>query len=273
MLNLGWFSTGRDKAAQDLLQTTYTAICQGTIEATISFVFCSREPSETPASDAFMQLVESYQLPLICLSYKRFKERHATSNKIHQEFPLWRREYDRRIIQEIEPFNPDVCFLAGYMLIVGEELCSRYTMLNLHPSPPGGPAGSWQEVIWQLIAMRATKAGAMVHLVTPELDKGPAITFCTFPLRVAPFDKYWEELHNVPDSQVREHPKARELFHLIRQFELAREFPLATETLRAMASGIISIRDLKVAQRGYTPSFDLTQEVEAAITPGYRSHA
>jgi phosphoribosylglycinamide formyltransferase-1 len=46
-------------------------------------------------------------------------------------------------------------------------------MINLHPAAPGGPTGTWQEVIWQLIEGRAVETGVMMHLVTPELDRGP----------------------------------------------------------------------------------------------------
>jgi len=72
------------------------------------------------------------------------------------------------------------------MLIVSEELCQKYDMINLHPAPPGGPTGSWQEVIWTLIQNKADTAGAMIHLVTPELDRGPALATASSLLRVNP---------------------------------------------------------------------------------------
>lgn len=44
MYQLGWFSTGRDKAARDLLEAAINRIKSGEIEAEIVFVFSSREP-------------------------------------------------------------------------------------------------------------------------------------------------------------------------------------------------------------------------------------
>ncbi|GAI78673.1 unnamed protein product, partial [marine sediment metagenome] len=44
MYQLGWFSTGRDKAAGDLLQVVNSGIKQGEIKAEIAFVFSNREP-------------------------------------------------------------------------------------------------------------------------------------------------------------------------------------------------------------------------------------
>ena len=58
-------------------------------------------------------------------------------------------------MNRLQGFHPDLCVLAGYMLIVGEEMCQRYNMINLHPAAPGGPTGTWQEVIWQLIDSKA----------------------------------------------------------------------------------------------------------------------
>jgi len=72
----------------------------------------------------------------------------------------------------------DLCVLAGYMLIVGPEMCTRFNMINLHPAAPGGPTGTWQDVIWQLIKQRARETGVMMHLVTPELDRGPVVSYC-----------------------------------------------------------------------------------------------
>ncbi len=55
---LGWFSTGRDKAARDLLQAANSSIRLDKIRAKIAFVFCNREPGESQESDLFLKLVE-----------------------------------------------------------------------------------------------------------------------------------------------------------------------------------------------------------------------
>ena len=73
MYQLGWFSTGRDKAARDLLKAVNSSIKQGEIEAEIAFVFSNREPGESEESDLFLKLVEDYHIPLICFSYQKFK--------------------------------------------------------------------------------------------------------------------------------------------------------------------------------------------------------
>ena len=39
---IGWFSSGRDEAARELLKTVYSAIKDGFIKAEIAFVFSKR---------------------------------------------------------------------------------------------------------------------------------------------------------------------------------------------------------------------------------------
>jgi folate-dependent phosphoribosylglycinamide formyltransferase PurN len=150
LLKIGWFSTGRDEAARQLLQALQDKSRSSDINGKISFVFSNREHGEAKESDLFFELVRSYNIPLVCLSRKRFKT--------VGEDKEWRIKYHREVKKKIEPFAPDLCVLAGYMLIVSEELCQKYDMINLHPAPPGGPTGSWQEVIWALIQNEAETA-------------------------------------------------------------------------------------------------------------------
>jgi len=268
MYQLGWFSTGRDKAARDLLQAVQRQIKLGEIEAEIAFVFSNHEPGESRESDLFFKLVESYHIPLICFSYQRFKvERGTLVTEQAGVLPTWRLDYDREVIKRLRNFQPDLCVLAGYMLIVGEEICQRYNMINLHPAAPSGPTGTWQEVIWQLIDNNAKETGVMMHLVTPELDKGPVVTYCTFQIRGKPFDKYWEEIEKLPPDSPERHSEALPLFKLIRQHGLAREFPLIISTLKAFSQGKIRIVAWKVVDAEGKPisGYNLTDEINKPV--------
>jgi folate-dependent phosphoribosylglycinamide formyltransferase PurN len=160
------------------------------INGRISFVFSNREPGETNESDMFFELVRSYRIPLVCLSHKKFKTAKEEDLSVTKE---WRVKFDREVNRKIKAFASDLCVLAGYMLIVSEELCQQHDMINLHPAPPGGPVGSWQEVIRTLIDNRADTAGAMMHLVTPELDRGPVVSYCLFSIKGEPFSPNTDE--------------------------------------------------------------------------------
>jgi len=270
MYQLGWFSTGRDKAARDLLEVVNSNIRLGMIKAEIAFVFCNREPGEAPESDLFLKLVEEYHIPLVCFSYHKFKARQgASATKQTETLPLWRLDYDREVMKRLQNFHPDLCVLAGYMLIVGREMCQRYNMINLHPAAPGGPAGTWQEVIWQLIDNQAQETGVMMHLVTPELDKGPPVTYCTFPIRGKPFDKYWQEIKEHPIEEIKEKQgENNRLFKLIREHGAARELPLIISTLKAFSQRKIKITvDRTIVDSGgkLINGYNLTDEINEAV--------
>jgi phosphoribosylglycinamide formyltransferase-1 len=251
---LGWFSTGRDKAARDLLTVVQRSIALGEIQAEIAFVFCNREPGESKQSDLFQRLVKSYGLPLITLS--------------SQNFEAGRPEYDREVMKRLKEYQADLSVLAGYMLIAGEEMCRKYDMINLHPAAPGGPKGSWQEVIWQLIETKAEETGVMMHLVTPQLDEGPPVAYCAFPIRGEPFDRYWQEIEGQPVDEIKKtQGESNRLFKLIRRQGLAREFPLIIATLKAFTRGKVRIRkgNLVGANGRAIKGYNLTCEIDKLL--------
>jgi phosphoribosylglycinamide formyltransferase-1 len=270
LYQLGWFATSRGKTSKKLLQAVQSSINGGEIEAEIAFVFSNREPGEAENSDLFFQLVKSYHIPLICFSYQKFKaEKGALITGQEGTLPPWRLEYDREVMKRLQDYHADLCVLAGYMLVVGKEMCQRYNMINLHPAAPGGPTGTWQEVIWQLIASKAQETGAMMHLVTPELDKGSPVTYCTFSIQGKPFNKYWQEIENHPLEEIKKQGEAHPLFKLIREHGVAREFPLVISTLKAFSRGEVKItQDKRVTDSEGRPinGYNLTDEIDKILS-------
>ncbi len=267
---IGWFSTGRDKAARDLLNTVYKDIGEGNIpQSRISFVFCSRERGEGQESDLFIQEVQEKEIPLVCFSSSKFRPGLRKEN-----LEEWRLSYDREVMKLISSYSCDLIVLAGYMLVVGKEMCQNYPMINLHPARPGGPKGSWQEVIWQLIKSRSLETGAMMHLVTPELDEGPPVTYCVFKIKNGIFSSQWEEIQEMErkDPGILERGvKAVEntsLFHRIREKGLVREFPLISYTLKVFAEGRVKIKDHKIFNsegRLLEKGYDLTEMINKKV--------
>jgi len=249
VLRLAWFSTGRGEGSRGLLQTALEAIAHRYLPARIVVVFVNREPGEHEGSDRYMDLVRSQGIPLLTLSSRRFRrERGARS------FEEVRRDYDRAVVDLLRNYAFDVGVLAGYMLIAGPELVGRYTLLNLHPAPPGGPAGTWQEVIWTLIAQRAERAGAMVHLATEEVDRGPVVGYFTFPIQGGEFAPLWQAVEGMPVEDLKaRYGEDLPLFWAIRRAEMVRERPLLVETLRALALGEVHIRGRQVQDRHGRP--------------------
>jgi folate-dependent phosphoribosylglycinamide formyltransferase PurN len=216
-----------------------SAIERGDLSAQIQFVFSNREQGEAEGSDRFFQQVHDYGIPLLTLSSQRFRREHGGG-----PFSGHRLEFDREVMKRLEGYEPDLCVLAGYGLITDAEMCNRYTMLNLHPALPGGPVGTWQQVIWMVIEEKAREAGSYIHLATEDLDRGPVLTYCSFPTRGGAFDELWQQIEgrsidDLKSSDGEDLP----LFQLIRQEGIRRERPLLLETLKAFANGDIRLEE------------------------------
>lgn len=277
---IGWFSTGRDEAARDLLTTAYEAIQKGQIKGEIAFVFCNRERGEGEESDRFIDLVRSYGLDLVCFSSRTFqpkmrREGLRESKRLGRDSDTlreWRILYDREVMKRLDAYGADLNVLSGYMLVLGDEMCRKYDVINLHPAAPGGPKGTWQEVIWQLIEQRATSTGVMMHLVTEALDEGPLIAYCIFPIRGGDFDPLWADMERKLATKslaqiAREEGENEPLFREIRRRGVIRELPLIVQTVAAFADGRIQIENRQVIAEGKVQDrgYDLTAEIDRIV--------
>ena len=200
-----------------------------------------------------MKLVEVKGIPLICFSSREFKpflRKRALKEGNVQLIDQWRGLYDREIMERVQKYKVQAIFLAGYMLILGRELCGTFPILNLHPALPGGPKGTWQQIIWHLIKEGAQQTGIMIHRATPELDAGPALTYCTFPLTGQLFDPLWkrmqEKLQQKTLSDIQKEEGEKEpLFSAIREQQIQRELPLVLTTLHLLSQGTIDLHNLE----------------------------
>lgn len=268
-LRLGWFATARGQTSRKLLAAAQDAITSGRLDAQIAVVFCNREPGEDHNTDAFLEQVRSYGLPLVCLSSRDFRRRRGGEvARKGGPLPEWRRDYDRQVMRLLEPHPFDLGMLAGYMLIFTEEAAERWDLLNLHPAAPGGPKGMWQDVIWELIRTRAERSGVMLHLATAELDEGPPVTYCTYPIQGPDMEPLWKQVEgrSVEEIQAVE-GEENALFQEIRRRGVAREIPLVVETLRAFADGRVRISNKQVVNTSgeRIEGYDLTAVIERQV--------
>ena len=268
MLRIGWFSTGRGEGSQGLLRFVADSIGDGRLDARIEFVFSNRERGEAEGSDAFFDLVRAYGFPLVMLSSARYRREHGGGPMSRH-----REGFDRAAMGLVRRFEPDVCALAGYMLICSGEMCRQYPLLNLHGALPDGPTGTWESVIWELIASGATRTGAMIHMATEEVDRGPALSHCELPIVGGAFDEERRKLAGRDVERVRhEEGEENSLFKLIRAEGYRREPYLLLATLGAVADGRVRVRPGEALDANGEPwanthaaGLSLTAEIEAAI--------
>jgi phosphoribosylglycinamide formyltransferase-1 len=263
VIELGWFSTGNGEGSRGLLENALHAIKNGNLDARIQFVFCNRGPGEQQGSDQFFEFVQENNIPIVYVSSRDFAREHG------KRLSEIRSEYDHAVIKQLEGFEPQLCMFAGYGLITGPEICRRYTILNLHPALPGGPTGTWRQVIWQLIEKTASESGVMIHLATENVDQGPPITYCSFPIQSKLFDAHWEGVQKSSVEIVRqEQGDNYPLFQLIRQEQMRRERPLLIATLNAFATGTLRLEQNQLLDAsGHSVStLCLNEEVEDMLT-------
>ena len=108
----------------------------------------------------------------------------------------------------------------------------------------------------------------MLHLATPELDEGPPVTYCTYPIRGPDFDPLWEAVEGRSVAEIRDtEGEENTLFQEIRRHGIAREIPLVIETLRAFAEARVRIENKRVvdAHSRPIPPYDLTDQIEQAL--------
>ena len=90
----------------------------------------------------------------------------------------------------------------------------------------------------------------MIHRVTPQLDAGPAVTYCKFPLVGEIFNPLWkrmeEKLRDKTLSQIQQEEQGKEpLFSTIREEQVKKEVPLVLTTLDLLSQNKINMQNLK----------------------------
>ncbi len=107
---------------------------------------------------------------------ERAKKFHLMSKVIeHQKFNS-REEFDKALLEQILPIEPDLVVLAGFMRILSKVFTKSLSgkLINIHPSLlPDYPGLNTHQ---QAIENGDLMHGISVHYVNNELDGGPIIT-------------------------------------------------------------------------------------------------
>ena len=146
-----------------------------------------------------------------------------------------RNDFDKKVLSKISKYDVDIIVAAGYMLF-SPIICNYYKILNIHPALPNGPIGTWKNVILDLINKESTYSGISIHLMTPELDEGPNISFCKFNIKDNNNINLWEKLkkqeNKIEDSDI---------FWDIRKRIIFYERALLKKTLEKISNGEIGV--------------------------------
>jgi len=267
-MKLGWFSSGRGPGSRNLLRS----VTESDLDVNIQFVFCNWNNKEEPnpkkeERKKFFDLIASYNIPLVTLSWKEFMPELRVGNEAE-----WRNEYGKEMRRLLSKYEFDIGILAGYMLWIDDETCDAYDLLNLHPALPDGPKGTWQEVIWNLMENDAREQGAMMHICTKDWDRGDAITYCGFPMNGNGYDELrnafreklkTDTLENIMEKEGVDEP----FFKRIREDGAKRELPLIVSTIEQFADGKLTIKNKRPYFKGMKLNgpFDVSDDVNRRL--------
>lgn len=277
-MKIGIFSTFVEEDALTLVRTVQDAVKSGQIpQSEISFVFSNRMPGESRTTDRILTSLQQSHTPTLSVSVRYFKPdlRKKGKEMVEKGEPelleRWRDEYGK-LVHGMLP-KTDIDVLLGDMYIWGRSLYENRRGINLHPALPGGPKGMWDDVIWQLIENSVLETGVMMHKVTGELDRGPAVTYCRFSLRDGQFANLWNELPNhknkrkalIDTERALGIKSVHPLFRKIRNEGLMRETPLILATLKSFAEGAIRFEGNQLVDgegRLLAQGYDLSSQID-----------
>lgn len=112
----------------------------------------------------------------------RAKQANIPSHVINHKAFISREEFDDKVQQQIDCYQPDLIVLAGYMRILTTDFVQHYAgkMLNIHPSLlPKYPGLHTHR---RAIEAGDKEHGTTVHFVTEDLDGGPIILQAKVPI-------------------------------------------------------------------------------------------
>lgn len=220
MKRIGWFTTGRGPGSLGLFSTIRSMIRNGDIDARLSFVFLNRDVKGNQNRARLISMAKEDGVPVLILPSDTF-----CPELRREDLERWRSEYGKAMREMISPYPMDFGVLAGYMLILDPETCSKYDIINLHPALPSTYQGTWEEIVRRVAESSDKTYGSMVHLCTPELDRGTTVAYDEF---------------DISDLR-REHRSTEDLAKAIRARGVKREVPLLMETIKLLVSGELTV--------------------------------
>ena len=117
-----------------------------------------------------LHIAKAAGIPTRVVSHKDYQSRTA---------------FDQALTQAIDPFQPDLVVLAGFMRVLSANFVSHYDgkLINIHPSLlPAFPGLHTHE---KALQSGATLHGCTVHFVNAQVDGGPIIVQASVPVMEA----------------------------------------------------------------------------------------
>ena len=152
MIKLGVLGSTKGTDLEKIIETEKL----GQLNATLSVVISNRKNAY------ILERAKTYNIPSVYISHKN-KTRNA---------------FDSEVSNVLDKYQIDLILLIGFMRILSEDFCQRwsYKILNVHPSLlPKYSGGMDSNVHEEVLKNNETETGCTIHYVTEEVDGGPIL--------------------------------------------------------------------------------------------------
>jgi folate-dependent phosphoribosylglycinamide formyltransferase PurN len=139
--------------------------------------------TDNPESNA-KKIAEEYGISLEVNDIKKFYHGKDIKDKSIRE------EFDKKTIELIKPYKPDIIALCGYAWFITKPLISKYLIVNVHPADLSVVVNGKRKYVGlhHVPVMKAILAGekslhSSTHIVTEDVDMGEILVISK-PLKV-----------------------------------------------------------------------------------------
>jgi folate-dependent phosphoribosylglycinamide formyltransferase PurN len=147
-------------------------------------IVCCVTSEETFEEEA---LAREHRIDVVHHPLRRFRDAVAPQARLGDV--TLRQDYDRRTLELLVPYAPDILVLAGYLLLLTKPVLTAFEgrILNVHHSDlalrdaSGAPKYAGLRAVRDAIRAGEIETRSTIHLVTERLDDGPPL------LRSEPF--------------------------------------------------------------------------------------
>lgn len=127
-----------------------------------------------------IDIAKEYSIPFEVVEHKAFNSRE---------------EYDAKVVERINLYNPDLTILAGFMRILTPIFTKQIKAINLHPSLL--PRNKGLHAIEKSYKDSYDDGGVTVHYVSSELDGGEIIVQESISKKGLSFKEYDNKIRTI----------------------------------------------------------------------------
>lgn len=136
-----------------------------------NIISCKVVGCVTNKIDTYNYISQNFDIPLHLIKWNKNNES--------------RDEYESKIINDIQHFNPNILLLTGWKHIFNKKFINTYShIINIHPALPNSYIGlnCIEKAYNEFKDNKINYTGLMIHYITEDLDRGEVLEYSKVPI-------------------------------------------------------------------------------------------